>query len=94
MTKEEALLDNIPNNCIWEDKLVNCPQIYVYQSMDEYAKQQTISFAEYLAMRGWGMCDLNGPHSGKWVSDMNIQYGFKTIQQLYDEFLNTLTPKP
>lgn len=57
-------------------------------------KQQSIAFNEWLSDYGWERCDLNGPHSGKWVSDINIQYGFKTISQLYKEFFNTLTPKP
>lgn len=53
MTIQEALLHNIPDVCIWEDKLVNCPQSYVYQSMEAYAEQTAISFAEWAAKNGW-----------------------------------------
>jgi ACT domain-containing protein len=66
-------------NCTIKDEIL--------LAMDQYAKDQAIAFAEYLEEWGWEMCDLNGHHSGKWVSGMNIQYGFKSIHELYTQFI-------
>jgi hypothetical protein len=54
----------------------------------EYAQDQAIAFAEWLATWGWEMLDLNGPRSGMWVSPSNVQYGDKSLSDLYTDFLD------
>jgi hypothetical protein len=51
MTHEEILRQSIPADCIWEESkhLVNTPFEYVYPAMDQYAKQESVSFAEWIA---------------------------------------------
>lgn len=63
---------------------------YFSPAMDEYAKQQAIAFGEYLGGYGWEI--LSEPHSeaGKWVSPTNLQYGFKTTEELYSLFTTNI----
>lgn len=60
------------------------------EAMDEYAKQQAFAFGEYLGEYGWEI--LSEPHSeaGKWVSPTNLQYGFKTTEELYSLFTTNI----
>jgi hypothetical protein len=62
---------------------------YFSPAMDQYAKQQAIDFGGYLGEYGWEI--LSEPHSeaGKWVSHSNIQYGFKTTEELHTLFLQS-----
>lgn len=49
MDKDDILRRMIPSSCHWEDNLCNTPKHYVYTAMDEYAQQQSIAFAEFIA---------------------------------------------
>lgn len=93
MTKEEILKAEY-------SKLISNPEkVYAqnpsiiraaHTSMDEYAKREAIGFAEYLGMWGWELCPAGHSESGKWISPTNIQYGFRTIEELYTLYLNQI----
>ena len=95
MTLEKALLDNIPDDCIWEDKLVNCPQRYVYQSMEEYSEQQASEFIEWIDDKVYNniLSKVRARSSfyfGKWAwSPVGaVETIYLTSKELYDKFLS------
>lgn len=89
MTKDEILKKSMADNpIVGRGMVINFPALALGAAMDEYAKQQAIGFAEYLGMWGWELCPAGHSESGKWISPTNIQYGFKTIEELYTLYLN------
>lgn len=71
----------------------------IKDSMDEYAKQQSLTFSKWLYDNRWFNME-NGKYcytfeQGTSISQKQYEKEFmKTPQELYEKFLNTLTPKP
>lgn len=61
-----------------------------FSAMDEYAEQMSIGFGKYLGEWGWELCPAGHSQEGEWVSPINIQYGFKTIAELFTLYKQSL----
>lgn len=80
-SKEKILFGITPNN-VWDnvdENLCNCPPRYIYQVMDEYAKQMACEFAEWMDLKHLGTAEIG-------VYSYNSKY-YK-IPELYQIFLN------
>lgn len=95
MTKEEIIIKNVPGDCIWNEAqhLINTPFEYVYNAMNEHARQISIGFAKWKGEEGYTkIYHYNDDNDGKWYDEnyMGINRHYYTTEQLYNEYLESL----
>jgi hypothetical protein len=82
--REEILRKEIPANYIWEESkhLDNTPFEYVFNAMDEHAKEMCLLFSKFIAHETTGHSfnktkdELEFKYKGEWISKEKLFENF------------------